>query len=316
MRALFNLNHQRFRQRLNQLLLIFALTGASLSVALSIGNSPRTLGRIATIAWQEDLPENGPFEFIPQKSIPTSAELMIGKFDGYLTESARGKAVIVTPKNQQLGDELANWLKGKGIPQKPQTGMLIKVIGFMMMFLLMGGLNFIAVIGEDKERHQLERLLLSPMSMGKYLVSQWTYACLLLSLPTVGLFLVIQSIAGVELGAPLMVYSGLIALICALGVSFGTMMMSIFKTSDRASMLASAIIILTTIVSGSFGAVGNQHEWLEKTTRIFPQKSLIGLAEQLQFGHNPLTSGYLWHILGMIVIFLTVGRLFLARPQT
>lgn len=308
MRALFRLNNQRYKQRLGQLMLTFVLTTVVLVVALYLGDQPTVLGRIAVVG-ETGSELTGPFEFKTVKEIPTNAEIMMGKYDGYLIQEDDSYKVV-TPKNKELSKELTSWLSQKRGVKKVNEGsqMLEKVIGFMMMVLLLGGLTFVATIGEDKEQHQLERLLLAPISLGKYLVSQCVYAFLALYLPTLTLFMICQAVIHKELGASLLTYSGLIALICALGISIGTLMMSLFKTGDRATMVTSAILILTTVIAGSFGQIGADHLWFTNFSRILPQKSLLSLAADIQQGGNPLMSGYLLHVIGTIVISLLVGN--------
>lgn len=309
MRAVFSLNRHRYRQRLGQLLLIFSLTAVSLVAAIYLGNQPVVLGRIAVIG-EVDLPPNGPFIFTTVDQEPTNAEFMTGKFDGYLALIANGEYQISTPKKKEMASVLRQWLAGTQPVEDNQI--LSKVIGFMMMFLLMGGLNFSALIGEDKEQHQLERLLISPLPLKTYLISQCLNAFLLLYLPTMGLLLVIQGIFRQELGASLLTYSGLIALICALGVSFGTLMMSAFKTSDTANMIGSATLVLSTVVSGSFGIIGKEHQWFTSFSQLFPQKSLLSLAT-ISEGRIFLQTGYLIHVVCSSCLFLLGGILILGK---
>ncbi|MBP1040628.1 ABC transporter permease [Vagococcus sp. BWB3-3] len=310
MRAIFQLNRHRYRQRVSQLLLIFILTAASIGTAFYVGNQPTVLGRLAVVG-EIALPDHSPFRFTAVAEAPTKTELMMGKFDGYLSVTSTGDVQIVTPKKQELAKELSQWLTGKSQLEEEQP-IMPKVIGFMMMFLLMGSLQLTALVGEDKEQHQLQRLLVSPMTLGRYLVTQCLSSFLLLYLTTMCLFLLICTVFQQELGTSIATYSWLIALICGLGVSFGTFMMSLFNTSDTANMMASASLVLTTILSGSFGTVGDQHSWFTTFSRLFPQKSILALATASQ-GEFSLYVTHLSHVILCISLFLLVGAFVLGR---
>lgn len=302
MSAILLNNQRRLQTKLGQFILIFILTGVSIGVALYLGDQPTIVGRFAVVG-KMSLPEkqDDRFKLLPVAEKPSQAELMMGKYDGYLTKDATGAIKISAPKQAKLGEELSQWLAVDDsqvpIKEKPDNQTLSRVIGFLMMFLLMGALTFLVFIGEDREHQQLKRILVSPLSLPRYIISHCLYSFSLLFFPTLLLFALGQGVLQTDIGSSFATYSWLIGLICLLGISFAAMLMSLLPTSDTANMVGSAVVILTTIISGSFGQIGAQQGWLWQISNVFPQKSLLSLANLLEQGRVADGGWYLAHII-------------------
>ena len=94
----------------------------------------------------------------------------------------------------------------------------------------------------------------------------------------------LQSLIGIDIGFSLPVYAGLIGILALLSTAFALFLNSFFDVADTANMLGSAIIILTSILAGSFYSLSKEASLLDKFLLLLPQKDFINFVNALEKG--------------------------------
>ena len=184
---------------------------------------------------------------------------------------------------------------------KTERGVGVNILGFMMMFLLMLSFGNLFAFADDKEQGQLRRIAASPASFGWYLAAHFIY-CLSFLLPEY-ILLVILKFCGYNLGFTLVQYALLMLILASLGVSFGLFLNTLFHKPDNANMLGNSVTVLTSILAGSFYSFSRNNEFLDKITKLIPQKDFMDFAQYLQNGE---AAGHFWPIIYVVGFTLTL----------
>lgn len=174
------------------------------------------------------------------------------------------------------------------------------------MFVLMQANVLMMLFGEDKERKLLERIFASPLSVDSYLLGQVLFAFILLFFPLFIGLVSVELVTGMDLGISLGAYAVFISVLCFLGSTFSLMLYTFSKNSDDANMKGSAIIILTSILSGSFGSFLQGDAILSKISIFFPQSIYLKSIAHYEKG------GAYWAPL-FCVIILSIGFAIIAK---
>lgn len=174
--------------------------------------------------------------------------------------------------------------KGFKPANKDLRGIGTTIIGYLLAFILLQDVLFMFTLAEDIELKQIERIAAAPIFFIKYLLSNFIFNFLIVFLPAFLILVVMKDIFGYNIGFSLLEYAGLLGLIVSFGIAFAMLINSIVKVSDTANMMGSSIVVLTTILSGSFYSFENGNKILEKAIWIFPQKDFLSFAQGLENG--------------------------------
>lgn len=158
------------------------------------------------------------------------------------------------------------------------------IIGYMMMFLLMQGVLYARLFSEDKEKHMIERVLVSPIAFRNYLLG---HAIFIMSIILIPSFIVIAGakIISANIGFSLMQYAGLLLVLSMLSTAFSLFLCSLFNGADTTNMIGSAFLVLTSILAGSFYSFSKNRVIFNKILHILPQKDFINYADALEKGN-------------------------------
>lgn len=171
------------------------------------------------------------------------------------------------------------------VPQvKDARGVGTNIIGFLLMFILLQCVLFMFTLSEDIESKKIERIASAPVSFIKYLLSHFVGTVTHIFVPAFAILLVMNGIFGLNIGFSLWQYVVLLGLLCSFGTAFAMFINSVVKGSDTANMVGSSIIVLTTILSGSFYSIEKGNEVLEKAIWILPQKAFLSFVQGLEGG--------------------------------
>ncbi len=102
--------------------------------------------------------------------------------------------------------------------------------------------------------------------------------------PAVSTLTLLRILPGINIGLSLVHYAILLTLIITFGISFSMLIHTLVEGEDTANMIGSSLVILTTLLSGSFGAVQSSHPFLQQLGRFLPQKSFLDLAIGIEEG--------------------------------
>ncbi len=291
------------------LLLIFA----ALVLALFLSNHTQNTTMIAVIGPAPSDRQNANLKIIRLTAKPAKSQLALDNYAAVVDFTA-GAPRITTLKNTDFKNQLAAVLAGKSAhvaKSAVQKSKAQQIIGFILMFLLMAGVTNAFIYTEDKEKHLMERIIGSSVSQGKLFLSYVLFLMTLLFVPVWLIFIVLNKFFRVDLGLSLGYYAVLLGIICLIGVSFALCNAAFFKDGDQASMIGSMILVITSLVSGSFFSLSTGHPMWSTLTNWLPQKQILTLTERLSLGQSDQKSwlifGYLL-LVSVLLLMIAVGK--------
>lgn len=311
MRTFFSVlknNYLRTVPRMGATILMTVVTLSTILLAVYVTGLQQVKGHVAIVAQSSSvvLPKTSKLLDVTVLSEqPPHSDLVKQKYDAVVTVNANGGYKIETLHTNNFKAMIALLLKNpdaKIADSKTERGTGVNIIGFMMMFLLMLAFSNLFAFADDKEQGQLHRIAASPASFGWYLAAHCVY-CLSFLLPAF-LMLFVLKCCGWNIGFSLCQYAGLMAVIGLFGISLALLLHTFIKKPDNANMLGNSILVLTTILAGSFYSFSKNNAVLDKIIKLLPQKEIMDFAQNLQNG----AAGQ--HILQIVYVLAFAGILF------
>lgn len=302
-------NHcHRVNSQKNYIVVSILMTMLSIVFAVYLTSKVEVKGSIAVVTESDTVTFKSDYiKFTPMRKAPSTDQLVLGKYDGVIIDKGNGQYTFDTIKGEDYKKMLQSIIKNpKGfVPETKETrGIGTNIVGYLLMFLLIQCVLFMFTLAEDMELKQIERIAAAPVSFLKYLLSHFIFNFLVVFIPAFFILSVMKIILGFNIGFSLMQYVGLLSLICFLGITFAMLINSVIKTSDAANMFGATIIVLTTVLSGSFYSFEKGNKILEKLLWILPQKNILSFVEGLEKGKALLAfTPHLVYIIGISLIF-------------
>ncbi|MBO1305566.1 ABC transporter permease [Enterococcus sp. 669A] len=307
MRELLRNHLLRAQEKSARLLMMVGLIVVAFVLALFLNKHTQATLNIAVVGDNPITVQSDSVKITELKTAPPKSELIAGSYDA-VVDFSKGTPKITTLKNQEFKDQLQTMLSGGSENMTSTTKKLSKasrILGYILMFLLMAGVTNTFVFTEDKEQHLMERMIASGLSQGKLFISYVVFLFSLLFIPTFLIFILADTVFSVNLGMSLANYGLLIGIICLIGTSFALCNAAFFKDGDQASMIGSMILVITSLVSGSFFSLSNEETWWNGIIKVLPQKQFLQLVEYVSGGES-FRSNYL-----VIVYLLVLSGIFL-----
>lgn len=271
-----------------RLIIMSSLIVAALGVALFLSDRTSSSLKIAVVGNPAIQLKDNSLEITSLEKQPARSELALGTYDA-VVDFSQGAPQITTFKNNDFKKQLAAFLAGKSgeaVQTAAQMNKAQRILGYVLMFLLMAGITNTFLFSEDKEKHLMERMICSGLSQGKLFLSYFIFLFGLLFIPTFIIFATVNQVFQVDLGMSLGNYACLLALLCLIGVSFALCNASFFKDGDQANMIGSMLIVITSLVSGSFFSLADDTGWWKSLTHYLPQKQFLQLTEAISKGQS------------------------------
>lgn len=279
-------NYYRVKSRKYYIVIAIIMTMVSIFFAVYINSKAEIKGNVALITRNKGTTFQSKYiKFTTLTNMPEKSELVLGKYDGLIIDKGNGKYEALTIK----GDDFKKMLLE--ITTNPRTyvpavknarGIGTNIIGYLLMFILIQCILFMFLLAEDIEQKQIERIAAAPISFLQYLFSNFLFVFALIFVPVMLILTAMKVTMGFHLGFSLMQYAGLIGLICSLGIALAMFINSIVKTADTANMMGSALVLLTTILSGSFYSFEKGNTILQKVIWIIPQKDYLSFVQAIE----------------------------------
>lgn len=320
MLAILKNDWKRLMEEKLYLFVSMGLTICAVILAITLTNTFETKGNIALV-----LPVNQPvtssvsqfsecryFNISVLETDPPKSELVQNRYDAIVTVNANGSYTLETIKNNEIKDTIYAALENPaafvpGLTGERKIG--TNIIGYMMMFLLMQGVLYARMFAEDKEKHMIERIAISPIAFWKYLFGHGAFIVAIIFIPSFCVIAMAKTL-GIALGFSILTYAGLIAVLAVLSTAFALFLNSFFCVADTANMLGSSLIVLSSILAGSFYSFAKEETLFDKLIHIFPQKDFVDFANALEQGS--LTNTVEWqflYIIGLSVLFFAIAVL-------
>lgn len=295
-------NYLRTAPRIAAVIVITLITLASVFIAVYVTRIQQVKGHIALIAQSgaAELPKSSDHLAITVVSEkPPRSDLVKQKYDAFVTVDADGTYDIETLRSDDFKNLILYLLADPDadVPAlQTDRGTGVNIIGFMMMFLLMFAFANLFAFADDKEQGQLKRIAASPASFGGYLVAHCVY-CLSLLTPEFLLLALLKG-CGWDIGFSLWQYAYLMAALGFFGISFALLLHTLIKKPDHANMLGNAVMVLTSILSGSFYSFSKSNAVVDHLLKLLPQKQFMNFAQYLQNGSALSHMGPLLYVIG------------------
>lgn len=244
---------------------------------------------------------------------PLISVLIQNRYDAVIQKDKNGAYEIITLKNQEFQNQLKEWITNPNKEvffhqEKRQIG--TNIIGYMMMFVLMQGVLYGRLFAEDKEKHMIERIAISPIAFRNYLIGHGIFMWLLGFIPNYAI-LVFASLIKIPIGFTLVQYGIILGMLTILSTTFALFIHSLFCVMDTANMLGNIIILLSSILGGSFYSYTRKDSILSKILTLLPQKSFLHFVDSWEKGsmstHTILQVSYVI-LISMVMLFLAIRK--------
>lgn len=291
MRTFFSVLKNNFFRTVPQLasvIVMLVLTLVTILLAVYMTGLQQVKGHIAVIAPSgAALPRQsgGQLDITVVAQKPPRSDLVKQKYDAFVTVNPDGSNTVETLRSEEFKKMIMLLLQHPDARVQAgaeERGAGVNIIGFMMMFLLMLSFSNLFAFAADKEQGQLRRIVTAPSSFRGYLAAHCVY-CLMLISPAFLMIAVLKWL-GWNVGFSLPQYAGLIFVLGFLGISFALLLNTLIKKPDNASMLGSAVTVLTSVLAGGFYSFSRSNALIDPIVRLLPQKELINFAQYLQNG--------------------------------
>ncbi|MCI1664944.1 MAG: ABC transporter permease [Atopobiaceae bacterium] len=285
--AVFGNNIHRLRPYVASLAVITLVTIGSIWAAVFVTGLQQTRAHVAYVTSDvASAPASSEqITITPVSTAPSRSQLMCQRYDASVTPQADGSLAVTTLR----GDDFAQLVRmlvanpnAELPPSGTDRGTGVNVVGFLMMFLLNISLSCLIPFAEDREKGMLSRVAETPASLIAYLTAN-VMLCLLLMTPEL-VAIALMELAGIDLGFPLATFAGLMLVIGLLGTALSLLVHMLIRKSDDASMLGSAIVMLTSLFSGTFFSMDGTNKVVAAISNVLPQHALMDFATALQNG--------------------------------
>jgi len=253
------------------------------------------------------------------KEKPTMSDLVLNKYDAVIEDNGKYNFKITTIKSDKLKKEIKIFLKNPNSVTKVSNsenkrGVGTSIIGFLIMIVLILEINLMLFYPEDRYFGTFKRILISPVSGSKYLMSQGVFDFLVAFVPTYAAVILVNAVFNVNIGFSYLQFAGLLALLMLLGTAFALFITSLIDDVDNAAMLGNAIILITSILSGTFYSFTDDNKILNTLVSVIPFKPYLTLVQGIENGKS-LTNYYgeLIYVLAVILVLFSLGTFITKR---
>ena len=298
-------NFRRLEKHKTRLIMFFVLTIGAVAAAVFFNARSDIAGHIAVVS-ENDIgnPYGRYLNVTPLEKMPPMSELAAGKYDAAVIFDGQGGYEIQTIKNDDFRQMLDAIIKNPDFFDAGEIGSRengTNILGFLMMFVLMQGISMTFMFAEDKDKKQIRRIAASPVSFSWYLFAHSLFAYLFLLVPTMAIISAAR-LFGVNIGFGMLEFFALAAILSALGTSFALFLVAMIKTGDSANMVGSAVVVLTSVLAGSFYSFDKGNKILETIIKVLPQKAFLSMAELVEQGKSISN----WYHYGLYIAALTL----------
>lgn len=170
--------------------------------------------------------------------------------------------------------------------QAHNKGMTAQMIGFLIMFMLVGAGNTAEMILEEKRNRTYFRICAAPVSARTYIFGNVLANLILVMLQiALTLFFMIK-VFKVQLYIPVVEMFMILVLFGLVAIGLGVLIVSFSSDSKQASTLQTLIITPTCLLAGCFWPVEIMPKSLQRIADFLPQKWTIGAIQKLQMGES------------------------------
>lgn len=291
MRGIYEVIKNNIRRTISKkayFIISLSITCISIIFAIYFTSKFEIIGNIGIMTRAEFEGFDNPyFKVTVLEDMPPMSALIMNKYDAVLTFKENGEFDVYTIKNQEFKSRIESAILNPEslAPSLDQArGIGANIVGYLTMFILLQGLLFMTFFVEDKENSTLKRSVTTPLSMGSYLVGNGVYNFIMMYIPTLLVLAALREVLKVDIGFTYKEYAGFLVMISGLSTAFALFMCTVIEKHDNAMTLSSSIIVLTSILSGSFYELNNKNQFLKFFTDMLPQRSFLTWVQGIESG--------------------------------
>ncbi|MDD3223718.1 MAG: ABC transporter permease [Clostridium sp.] len=246
---------------------------------------------------------------------PKMSDLVLNKYDAVIVDKGNMKFKVITIKSNKLKNQIENFIKNPKSninfsDSENKRGVGTNILGFMMMIILMQQISIMLLYPEDRDLGTFKRILIAPVSSGKYLLAQGIFDFIVTFVPSYISIVAAKVIFKVDIGFGYGTFAGFLALLMLIGTGFSLCITSIMDDVDNASMLGTFIVMIGSIVSGSFYSFTDNSKILDNIIKLIPFKGYLTLVQGVENGKSLFNySGQLIYIFAVSLILFIIGTL-------
>ncbi len=218
------------------------------------------------------------------KEEPKASSMIQGKYDA-IVKYVNGKYEINTLKKDEYKQALDKILNQnmsikEAFKDEENRGVISNLTGFLTMLILILSSMLYKFYYQEKNGID-KRILITNISYIKYVLSHFFVVFTIVFVPTIIIVLLAKLIIPINTVVSNLNLIFIIFTICMLGSSFSFFISSIFKTEENGSLISTMIILITSLLSGSFLEVSKNG--LENViSHLFPQRYIVNFAINIE----------------------------------
>lgn len=201
-----------------------------------------------------------------------------------ISEAAVGnQATFETLYHNLQQDKLS--LVVKKVPDQTQNkGMTTQMIGFLILFMLIGVGNTTEMILKEKRDRTYYRISAAPVSARTYIFGNIMANLILVVVQIAITLLFMIKVFKVQIYLPVAQLFIILVLFGLVAIGLGVLIVSFSNNSKQASTLQNMIITPSCMLAGCFWPVEIMPKTLQRMADFLPQKWAIGAIQKLQMG--------------------------------
>lgn len=307
-------NFYRAWSKKNETIVFMTVTFISMLLAIALSTTTMLEINVAVVSERDDLQFDSPyFNIEVMEKAPPKSDLIMNKYCGVLLDRGGDSMEVLTAKNDIYRaklEQLTTNLQISSNPDDRKRGVGSNILGYLIVPIFLQGLTYMKFYVEDRQDKMFKRIVASHVNIGQYMVGHFLFSFIMVYMTSLFVLIVGKEILRKDIGFGYGEYSYLLLIIVLLAVSFSAFMTTIVEKLDNSMALSGSIIILTSILSGSFSEVQTGNEFIAKIVRLFPQKQYLDMIQGIERGQSiGLYMTQIGYLLILSVVFFGISSI-------
>jgi ABC-2 type transport system permease protein len=196
--------------------------------------------------------------------------------------------------NQQTFETIYNNLKqdklflqvNKVQDQTKDKGMTTQMIGFLIMFMMLGAGNTAEMILREKRNRTYYRICAAPVSAKTYILGNVLANLILVTLQILLALFLMLKVFRIQTYIPVAELFIILVLFGLVAIGLGVLIVAFSNDSKQAGTLQNLLITPTCMLAGCFWPLEIMPQTLQRLADFLPQKWTIGAIQKLQMGSS------------------------------
>ena len=151
-------------------------------------------------------------------------------------------------------------------------GMTYTAVGFLIMIMLMSAGNMSEIILTEKENRTYFRLLSTPISARKYILSNVIVNMIVMTIQVIITLTVLTTVFNIDIQIPLIEAALVLFTFALVAVGLALVIVSFSNSRSAANALQNLIVLPTVMLSGCFWPLEVMPDSLQKIANFLPQR--------------------------------------------